>query len=381
MRPKTFHRMILLVVPAMILFLGSIPVFADMVRVTGRAALVDRDTDQAQRMALEDALYLAALEGGADVSGFSMADRGVLTGESILLRPNSRILDYSVVSQGPSGSHYEIVIDAYVGVAPALGCKARPAVKLISGRPQIHVGQTAPVWAKDALELAHDATIARLQNAPQIQISARDISLARAEQGGSNLPAGFDYKTLMNGQATVPSSASSKIPDTARGLHLSWDAAAPGLHASTLTVTLRAQVIDPASPGREQQMSTSHKVAISANTPWRTINVLARKDANDVAKRMADSVAAELAAWLGSYACAPLQAYLTPKGGGRFRIDLGSRDGLTYQSLAFAEGRGQPWTVFRVVELTSSHATLSPLNANRAGARLAGAQVRFDIGN
>jgi hypothetical protein len=380
MLPKIFHRQMWLLAPVLLLVLTAGPSFADMVRVTGRAAVTDNDTDRAQRFALEDALYLAALEGGADVSGFSMADNGVLTGESILMRPNSRILDYSVVSQGRSGHHYEVVIDAYVGTAPALGCAVRPAVHLIAGTPQINVGPTAPLWAKEALELAHDATITGLSATPQIQISARDISLVTVEPSGSRLPAGFDYNSLMGGQPRVEASRSNQIPDTARGLHLSWHATAPGLQAATLTVTLQAQVLDPAAPGRAQQMSTSHVVAVSANTPFRTINVLARKDAHEVAKSVAANVSAELATWLGSYACAPLQGYLTVAGTGRFRIDLGSRDGLTHQSLAFAEGRGQPWTVFRIVELSPSQAIVSPMNARRAGAHLAGAQVRFDIG-
>ena len=184
----------------------------------------------------------------------------------------------------------------------------------------------------------------------------------------------------MGGQSRVEASRSNLIPDTARGLHLSWHATAPGLQATTLTVTLQAQVLDPAAPGRAQQMTTNHVVAVSANTPWRTVNVLARKDAHEVAKSLADSVSAELATWLGSYACAPLQGFLTDAGTGRFRIDLGSRDGLTRQSLAFAEGHGQPWTVFRIVELSPSQAILSPMNARRAGAHLAGAKVRFEIG-
>jgi len=380
MLPKFLSRQIGLLGAVMLFIMGSGPVFADLVRVTGRAAVTDNNTDRAQRIALEDALYLAALAGGADVSGFSMADNGVLTGESILMRPNSRILDYSVVSQGRSGHHYEVVIDAYVGAAPALGCAVRPAVHLIAGAPQIHVGQSAPLWASEALQMAHDATIRGLGNTPQIQISARDISLVAADQSGSRLPAGFDYNSLTSGQARVETSRANPIPDTARGLHLSWQATAPGLQAATLTVTLHARLLDPAAPGRAQQLSTNHVVAVSANTPWRTINVLARKDAHEVANSVAAQFSAELAAWLGSYACAPLQGYLTAAGTGRFRIDLGSRDGLTHQSLGFAEGRGQPWTVFRIVELSPSHAILSPLNARRAGPQMAGAQVRFEIG-
>lgn len=59
-----FHRQMRLLAPVLLLVLTCGPGFADIVRVTGRAAVTNNDTDRAQRFALEDALYLAALEGG-----------------------------------------------------------------------------------------------------------------------------------------------------------------------------------------------------------------------------------------------------------------------------------------------------------------------------
>jgi hypothetical protein len=355
--------------------------FAEMVRVTGRAALVDGNTLLAQRRALEDALYLAALEGGADVSGFSMSDHGLLTGESILMQPSSRILDYSVIRQGPLNSHYEVEIDAFVGSVPEVGCEVRPVVKLIAGSPQIHAAQTAPLWADAALQQAHDATVRLLKSIPKIELSTSDMSFIPEPQAHSNVPNGFDYQTLMTGRGNTNVAATSNIPVSARALHLSWHATAPGLNAHTLTVALSAQIIDPAAPDRMRQMSTTQTIAISSNTPWRALNVLARRDASKVAEIASVKAAADLSAWLEDYACAPLNAELFAAGSGHFRIDLGSRDGLTRQSLAFAEGHGQPWTVFRIVELTISSAIVSPLNVNRAGHHLEGAQVRFKIGS
>ena len=44
---------------------------------TGRAALnTPEETDLARRRALEDALYLASLEGGAKINGYSAIDSG-----------------------------------------------------------------------------------------------------------------------------------------------------------------------------------------------------------------------------------------------------------------------------------------------------------------
>ena len=47
------------------------------VEATGRAAISDDQTQKARRHALEDALYLAALKAGADISGTAITSKGV----------------------------------------------------------------------------------------------------------------------------------------------------------------------------------------------------------------------------------------------------------------------------------------------------------------
>ena len=367
-----------IILAVIFLFLMTVaPTTAEMVRVVGRAAYVDGNTSLAQHHALEDALYLAALEGGADVSGFSMTNQGVLTGESILMQPTYRILDYSILHEGRSGPHYEVTIEAYVGAAPDLGCTVRPMVDLVADRPKIHASQTAPLWATEALKGAHDQTLRNLRTVKTVQIISRDISFAPTQSTQSNIPTGFDYQALLNGNSTKPVQTGT---DHTRGLHLSWHATAPALNAHTMTVALKAQIIDPAAPTRARQKSISQTIAISPNTPWRALNVLARKDSQAIAQIVAKQASDELAAWLGNYFCAPLKSTLVASGNGQFRVDLGARDGLTRHSLAFVEYHGQPWTVLRVLELTASSAIVSPLNPGRAAQHLNGAPVRFEIG-
>ena len=50
-----------------------------LVTVTGRAAIMHKDAvDEARDMALEDALYYAALKGGAKIDGFSSVDSQII---------------------------------------------------------------------------------------------------------------------------------------------------------------------------------------------------------------------------------------------------------------------------------------------------------------
>ena len=67
---------------------------------TGRAAIIDPAMEQEARMtALEDALYLAALEGGARIDGFSAVMTDSSLEDHFVIRPASRILDYTITNE------------------------------------------------------------------------------------------------------------------------------------------------------------------------------------------------------------------------------------------------------------------------------------------
>ena len=353
---------------------------ADMVRVTGRAVIASSDDTDARRRALEDALYLAALEGGADIEGFSVVDKGVMTGESILLRPSSRILDFAVIDEVKAHSFYEVTIEAYVGERPDLGCAARPDIVLTAVHPRLHASSSTPLWMKNALGMAHERTINDLGRIAKIKIVESDVDLHAAAPSTSRVRPGFDYQTLLTGRSDAQTPRGSPLPSDARALHFQWSADAATVGANEVEVTLEARIIDQASSSREEQIRFRHTVKLTPGTPWRALNVVARKDQQTVAATLSAHMGIGLSSWLVNFACAPLTANLKPMGEGRFRVPLGIRDGLTRQSLAFAEGRGQPWTVFRIVDLGQSSALIAPMNASSAAQEMSGAQVRFNAG-
>ena len=78
-----------------------------LVNVTGRAVIQHEDTvDEARDLALEDALYYAALEGGAQVNGYSAVDESTSLQEMFIVRPAARILDYSIINEVRDDTHY-----------------------------------------------------------------------------------------------------------------------------------------------------------------------------------------------------------------------------------------------------------------------------------
>ena len=116
---------ILLVFSAVIFWVGATTAQAAMgksgmrfTETTGRAVVTDPAMEQeARMMALEDALYLAALEGGARIDGFSAVMTNSALEDHFVIRPASRILDYTITGRLPPPRDG----DAYVPIADRLG--------------------------------------------------------------------------------------------------------------------------------------------------------------------------------------------------------------------------------------------------------------------
>ena len=62
----------------------------------------------ARRRALEDALYLAALHGGAKINGFSAVNTDTSIQENLVVQPASQILDHNVISEQQTDTHFII---------------------------------------------------------------------------------------------------------------------------------------------------------------------------------------------------------------------------------------------------------------------------------
>ena len=64
--------------------------------VTGRAVILDNNIEKARRLALEDALYLASLKGGAFIDGFSSISKNTILNDQSIIKSDSKILDFKI---------------------------------------------------------------------------------------------------------------------------------------------------------------------------------------------------------------------------------------------------------------------------------------------
>ncbi|MEC7234648.1 MAG: flagellar assembly protein T N-terminal domain-containing protein, partial [Pseudomonadota bacterium] len=90
---------------------------ASVHEVTGQAAVTAEVTpDRARRLALEDALYLAALQGGVAIDGFSAMDASTALSEETVLRPTAEILDYTIIEEKQMDNTSQVTIRAVTGL-------------------------------------------------------------------------------------------------------------------------------------------------------------------------------------------------------------------------------------------------------------------------
>ncbi len=113
----------------------------------GRAVIINGNVDLAKKRALEDALYLASIQGGARVDGYSSIDSSTNLNETLLVRPSSTIKDFVVIDENVDESHYNVKIKAIlVSVNDFLNCSSREFVNLTFLSSHFSISSRLPPW-------------------------------------------------------------------------------------------------------------------------------------------------------------------------------------------------------------------------------------------
>ena len=135
-----------------IILLGSTYLLANEVSYKevfskGRAVIIDKNVNLAKKRALEDALYLASLQGGAKVDGYSSVDMNTNLNENVLVRPSSTIKDFVIIEENQDETHYNVSIKAYlVNINSMLNCANRDFVNLSYLAPHYSISSKLPAW-------------------------------------------------------------------------------------------------------------------------------------------------------------------------------------------------------------------------------------------
>ncbi len=339
------------------------------VEVTGRSVIQESSPLLSKNTALEDALYLAALEGGAKVSGYSLIDNFSNLKEEVIVQPASGILDYTIIDEIIVDQHYEVTIRALVGQKnDQIGCSSRKISTLIAFKPEIYISQNSPAWSLylpnqiykkmiDDLSLFNELNII---NANDTQLNKNNRKLKLND---------FDYNVLtgnvVNYKPADLSLETKYLIEPTQHLH------STNLSTLKLEEYLKVTVdIIIKDIGNNKEVYKTSKEALSYIGPRKTlfkiINVLSRPERKNVINSLIDAFNDIPSEINESLKCVSLVSIAEPSDiENSIKVNLGTNHGVNLGNLALSESRDTPFSVFEVIDVGPNQSSLMPLNLSR----------------
>jgi len=342
------------------------------IKATGRVVFSeDEPIEDLRRRALSEALYLAALQGGARVNGFSSVDHSTMLTEQILVRPSSNLLDYRILSEERRDLHYEVSIEAVIGDPDPSDCKqtARRTVTLFA--PNLSIAPNVSAWAQRSVSELLNDILAELKSNPNITFRNKMQQKFKIEN--RRLDDEMDYASIMNSSrvfagdfAIVPSIKIFKEEDRNLGL----------AETSYYRIIVQLNTYEGQSYQLLSSKSVTRKVFAEFDAFLDPINVLVHPDRSVIIEQLASEFKGFTEASVKSIMCAPLKGELKAENG-RYLVEMGAVHGLSKMNLAILSSDQQPWTVLRVSSLEGRRIFLTPLNPSRDLSAFTGQTVRF----
>ena len=345
-----------------------------LVTVTGRAAIFHEDAlDEARDMALEDALYYAALKGGAKIDGFSSVDAQTNLNDMIVVRPASQLLDYSITNEMQDDTHYAVTIEAVVGDMVLSGCQNRPVSHVTLFRPVLQIASDLPHWMSQLPASLSQMLAIRLSEQPSLRLrDARKVQLAAATTPNNPLNQ-FDYTQLTTGRVVL------QAGDFAVQTKISFKSESESnLFSKTefTIIEIESTVSDGGGQAATQQIKDEFTIQLGKNLSLRSLTVFSQETREAIKSLVVMAADVHAEKITERLTCLPMTAQLNISDG-RLQAKLGRRQGLSLNHLAVAEGKQTQWTILRVSEARDNSVILTPLDINRNIGELAGVEVTF----
>jgi len=343
-----------------------------LVSATGRAVINDQAAlHEAQNIALEDALYLAALKGGAKIDGFSSVQADTSLDDHFVVRPSSEILDYRIVNEVKDDLHYEVTVEAAVGKIAEPACHDRAVGHLTMFAPTMSMTRSVPGWLSTMPSMMMMDLYRQLENTTNLTLYNKGATVLDPMQ--IKRDARYDYNALMNGKATI------RDGDFAFATNISLESLSDG-SAFGQSQHLRAIITTSLYTGSQLTPLGEVRAEIKLKLGERSLSQLISK----LSTTKRDMVKTALMSGLQNHAkaiasatlCLPLKAVIKLEND-KLHVNLGMRQGIQVNRLAMVSGVSSKWSVLRVIEAGDGYSILEPLSRQRKPVDLNGKLATF----
>jgi hypothetical protein len=331
----------------------ALPAAAQVMTVEAEGQAVDTVQGAAsatRRRALEEALYQAAMIGGAEVTGFTALSRSEIVTDQLVVRPASRILDYSILSE--------------------------VRVSIMAVRPSLVLDPRAPAWLQPVVQDVAAALMEQLGAHRSVDFAGSVGSSAQEVMSSATANPAFDYATLTGMRPLAAGVASNGFGfDTM--VEIRAGSTAGGLiEGPEIELELASRLF---SGGTEEgaQAVLRRSVRLPGTGTLALMNPISRRDRATVVAELTAGLEAHVDALVRDIVCRPLVGMLAAAGDGTLSLPFGRRHGLTRNHLAYTEGSSTPYTILEIIGIEDSSVRLRPIDRTRDTAALAGAKARF----
>ena len=345
------------------------------VTVTGRAAIDSPDdTSLARRRALEDALYLASLKGGAKINGFSAISSGTELTDNFVVRPTTKILDYAILREVIKSTHYEVTLNVVIGDLGNKNCANNRIFNLVTYKPSLSLTPSTPAWLEPVLTDLYKSLIKEIASRENVEIigaSSTDLE-PQVLMMTNDL---YDYTSLTTGRVRTALGSYAYVPE----IIMSIENKSGTVNTETILLTeINSNLLDGFT--YKKVMSKSHKISLKLrnNSPWKMVNVLSKPSKTLIIETLLKSVKKHVESLFAEFDCQALRASLNfDEKQNAMMVKLGKKHGLSLTSLAYTKGTNTPFVLFKVENLTDDSSVLKPLDPRRSLKPFAGQIVEF----
>ena len=343
-----------------------------MVSATGRAVINDQAAlHEAKNTALEDALYLAALKGGAKIDGFSSVQADTSLDDHFVVRPSSEILDYRIVNEIKDDLHYEVTVEAAVGKIAEPACHDRAVGHLTMFAPTMSMTRSVPGWLSTMPSMMMGDLYRQLENTTNLTLYNKGATVLDPVQ--MKRDARYDYNALMNGKAAIHDGDFAFATNIALESFSNDSAFGQSQHLRAIITTslYTGSQLTPLGEVRNEI-----KLKLGERSLSQLISKLSTTKRDMVKTALMSGLQNHAKAIASATLCLPLKAVIKLEND-KLHVDLGMRQGIQVNRLAMVSGVSSKWSVLRVIEAGDGHSILEPLSRQRKPVDLNGKLATF----
>ena len=343
------------------------------VETTGRAVITDdASMTEARRTALEDAIFLAAIHGGAKIDGFSSIDRETNLTDHFTLRPAGQLLDYAILDESIEDEHYKTTIRAAVGEINETECSSRKVAQITKFGAEFNFSAKVPAWLRQIASEV-DVTLAELlrmhDSAILTQVVPAKLNINKLASTNDS----FDYESLTRGRIRVKSGDFALVPSISMQIIKSKKNIETELF---LTVSIYSKLFRGENYSLAESANYDLTIKLRSETPWRSFDILGKKTRDQIKLSIKSGLDEHINELMKKLKCIPLTGKIKLQEN-KLVVDLGQSHGVSINSLAVSSGTNTAYSILHVTEIFPNQAVIEPLNKSLELSSLIGKTINF----